>query len=207
MKMEKSSEKSTPKDWLIASNNLHKIEEIKLFFRTNGLNVNVLGLKEAGIDIDVPETASTFEGNAWLKANAIQSMWNGNILADDSGLCVEALNGAPGIHSARYAGEPTSHPNNIAKLLSELSNSTNRAAHFLTVLVGYYNGQPFEVKGYVHGKINRAPMGWDGFGYDPVFVPNDCSRTFAELSNEEKNMLSHRANAMQQLLQKIKSLG
>lgn len=207
MKMEKSSEKSTPMDWLIASNNLHKIEEIKLFFRTNGLNVNVLGLKEAGIDIDVPETASTFEGNAWLKANAILSMWNGNILADDSGLCVEALNGSPGIHSARYAGEPTSHPNNIAKLLSELSNSTNRAAHFLTVLVGYYNGQPFEVKGYVYGKINRAPMGWDGFGYDPVFVPNDCSRTFAELSNEEKNMLSHRANAMQQLLQKIKSLG
>jgi XTP/dITP diphosphohydrolase len=207
MKMEKSSEKSTPMDWLIASNNLHKIEEIKLFFRTNGLNVNVLGLKEAGIDIDVPETASTFEGNAWLKAIAIQSMWNGNILADDSGLCVEALNGSPGIHSARYAGEPTSHPNNIAKLLSELSNSTNRAAHFLTVLVGYYNGQPFEVKGYVYGKINRAPMGWDGFGYDPVFVPNDCSRTFAELSNEEKNMLSHRANAMQQLLQKIKSLG
>jgi XTP/dITP diphosphohydrolase len=205
--MEKLSERSTPKDWLIASNNLHKIEEIKLFFRTNGLNVNVSGLKEAGIDIDVPETASTFEGNAWLKANAIRSLWNGNVLADDSGLCVEALNGAPGIHSARYAGEPTSHPNNIAKLLSELSNSTNRSAHFLTVLVGYYNGQPFEVIGYVHGKINRAPMGWDGFGYDPVFVPNDCSRTFAELSNEEKNMLSHRANAMQQLLQKIKSLG
>jgi XTP/dITP diphosphohydrolase len=207
MKMEKSSEKSTPMDWLIASNNLHKIEEIKLFFRTNGLNVNVLGLKEAGIDIDVPETASTFEGNAWLKANAIQSIWNGNVLADDSGLCVDALKGAPGIHSARYAGEPTSHPNNIAKLLSELSNSTNRAAHFLTVLVGYYNGHPFEVKGYVHGKINRAPMGWDGFGYDPVFVPNDCSRTFAELSNQEKNILSHRANAMQLLLQKIKSLG
>jgi len=207
MRMEKLSERSTPKDWLIASNNLHKIEEIKLFFRTNGLNVNVSGLKEAGIDIDVPETASTFEGNAWLKANAIRSLWNGNVLADDSGLCVEALNGAPGIHSARYAGEPTSHPNNIAKLLSELSNSTNRSAHFLTVLVGYYNGQPFEVIGYVHGKINRAPMGWDGFGYDPVFVPNDCSRTFAELSNEEKNMLSHRANAMQQLLQKIKSLG
>jgi XTP/dITP diphosphohydrolase len=207
MKMEKLSENTTQKDWLIASNNQHKIEEIKLFFKTNGVRVNAVSLSEAGIQVDVAETEPTFEGNAWLKANALRTLWSGNILADDSGLCVDVLGGAPGVLSARYAGEPTSHANNMSKLMSEMSSSTNRAAHFLTVLVGYYNGKPFEVKGYVHGKITRAPMGWDGFGYDPVFVPNDCSRTFAELSNEEKNMLSHRANAMHQLLRKIKSLG
>ncbi len=207
MKMEKLSGNTTRKEWLIASNNQHKIDEIKLFFKTNGLGVNAIGLKEAGIEIDIPETELTFEGNAWLKANALRSLWNGNILADDSGLCVEALRGAPGIHSARYAGEPTSHANNVSKLLLEMSKNSNRSAHFLTVLVGYYNGQPFEVNGYVHGKITRTPMGWDGFGYDPVFVPNDCSRTFAELSNVEKNLLSHRANAMHQLLLKIKSIG
>lgn len=207
MKMEKLSESATQMDWLIASNNQHKIDEIKLFFKSNGVNIRAIGLREAGIEIDVPETENTFAGNAWLKVNALKGLWKGNILADDSGLCVDALNGAPGIHSARYAGEPTSHANNVSKLILELSNSTNRKAHFLTVLVGYYNEKPFEVNGFVHGKITRAPLGWDGFGYDPVFVPNVSSRTFAEMTNEEKNMLSHRANALHHLMVKIKSFG
>lgn len=207
MRMEKLFGGTVQKDWLIASNNQHKVEEIKLFFEKNGVGLNAISLKDAGIEIEVDETESTFEGNAWLKAKALRNLWKGNILADDSGLCVNAMGGAPGVHSARYAGEPVSHAKNVSKLLAEMSSSTDRAAHFLTVLVGYYNDAPFEVKGYVYGKINRAPMGWDGFGYDPIFIPNDCSRTFAELSNEEKNLLSHRANALHLLLERIKSLG
>ena len=205
--MEKLSENTTRRDWLIASNNQHKIEEIKFFFQTNRIGINAVSLSEAGIQVDVAETESTFEGNAWLKANALRTVWKGNILADDSGLCVNALNGAPGVHSARYAGEPTSHSNNVSKLLDEMKSVLDRKAFFVTVLVGYYNGNPFEVKGHVFGKITRMPMGWDGFGYDPIFVPSSCSRTLAELSNVEKNMLSHRGNALGLLLQKIKSLG
>lgn len=204
MKMEKLSEKTTRSEWLIASNNQHKIDEIKLFFRQMGMNIQTISLREAGINIDVEEIESTFQGNAWLKANALRAMWSGNILADDSGLCVKALNGAPGVHSARFAGEPTSHTNNVAKLLEEMSHFSERSAFFITVLVGYYNGNPFEVSGHVFGKITRAPMGWDGFGYDPIFVPNSCSRTFAELSHEEKNLLSHRAKALEQLVLKIR---
>lgn len=192
------------KKWLIASNNQHKIEEIQFFFKSNGLDIEAIGLKEAGIDIEVEENADSFEGNAWLKANALREIWQGNILADDSGLCVHALNGAPGIHSARYAGEPTSHPNNVSKLLNDMHAMTDRRAFFITVLVGYYQDQPFDAKGYVFGNITRAPLGWDGFGYDPVFVPEACSRTFAELSQEEKNILSHRAEALKHLVLKIK---
>lgn len=204
MKMEKLSEKTTQSEWLIASNNQHKIDEIKLFFLQRGIKIKTLSLKEAGIQMDVDESENTFEGNAWLKADALKGLWNGNILADDSGLCVDALNGAPGVHSARYAGEPTSHANNVSKLLDEMKSVLDRKAFFVTVLAGYYNGMPFEVKGHVFGKIARMPMGWDGFGYDPVFIPNKCSRTFAELSHNEKNLLSHRAAALEQLVLKIK---
>ncbi len=204
MKMEKLSKKTIQSEWLIASNNQHKIDEIKLFFHQKGINIKTLSLKEAGIEIDVMESENTFQGNAWLKANALKDIWKGNILADDSGLCVNALNGAPGVHSARYAGEPTSHANNVSKLLHDMTSVTDRTAFFVTVLVGYCNGNPFEVKGHVFGKITRKPMGWDGFGYDPVFVPNNCSRSFAELSDEEKNLLSHRAKALEQLVCKIK---
>ncbi|MEN9334410.1 MAG: putative deoxyribonucleotide triphosphate pyrophosphatase [Bacteroidota bacterium] len=202
--MEKLSENTIQKDWLIASNNAHKIEEIKLFFQWHGMGIRVVGLKEAGIDLEVDETETTFEGNAWLKVNALRGIWNGNILADDSGLCVQALNGAPGIHSARYAGEPTSHANNVSKLLQVMQDKVDRTAHFVTVLVGYYQNQPFEVKGYVHGHITREISGWGGFGYDPIFVPNASSRTFAEMSGEDKNILSHRANALRELVLKIK---
>ncbi len=192
------------KRWLIASNNQHKIEEIQFFLKSNGIEIEAIGLKEAGINMDVEETADSFEGNAWLKANALKEIWQGNILADDSGLCVQALNGAPGIHSARYAGLPTSHPNNVSKLLNDMTALTDRRAFFITVLVGYFQDKPFEAKGHVFGKVTRAPFGWDGFGYDPVFVPDACSRTFAELSQEEKNILSHRADALRQLVLKIK---
>lgn len=160
------------------------------------MSADVVSLKDAGIDIEVEETENTFEGNAWLKANALRKLWPGNILADDSGLCIEALGGAPGVMSARYAGEPTSHEKNVSRVLQEMQFKTNRKAYFVTVLVGYYLGQPFEVKGFVHGNITNSPLGWGGFGYDPIFIPKSTSRTFAEMDNVEKNLLSHRAEAL-----------
>jgi XTP/dITP diphosphohydrolase len=204
MQMEKLSENTTRKAWLIASNNQHKIDEIKLFFQLHKMKIEVLGLQEAGITLEVEETENTFEGNAWLKANALRRLWNGNILADDSGLCVKSLNGEPGVHSARYAGEPVSHAHNISKLLQTMQYKLERSAYFTTVLVGYFQGNPFEVKGFVHGRITREVLGWGGFGYDPIFIPDICSRSFSEMSGEEKNILSHRANALRALMQKIK---
>ncbi len=182
---------------LLATNNNHKIEEVREWFRLNKMTRQVIGLKEAGIDIDVEENAPDFAGNAWLKVNAIRELWQGDVIADDSGLCVEALDFRPGVLSARYAGEHGNHNLNIAKVLLEMQGELNRNAFFITVLAGYWKGKPFTSEGKVYGKIARNHQGWGGFGYDPIFIPLGNSRSFAEMNMDEKNLLSHRANAFQ----------
>lgn len=179
----------------LATQNQHKIDEIKdllgdLFdFRT---------VFELGLSVEIPETGTTLTENSMQKAQYIAQAFNGiTCLADDSGLEVEALKGAPGVYSARYAGESKSDTANVAKLLRELAASINRKARFVTVLTLHHAGQYFVFEGEIQGQINYEPIGSNGFGYDPVFVPEGMHQTFAELSLGEKNQMAHRARALQ----------
>jgi len=182
---------------LLATNNAHKLEEVQAWMIANRLQWKVIGLNEAGINIDIEENAPDFIGNAWLKVRAIQSLWKGNIIADDSGFCVESLNGRPGVLSARYAGEHGNHPKNIAKVLDEMSGEVQRSAYFITVLAGVFHQKEFTIEGRVSGHVTRQIQGWGGFGYDPIFIPEGNSRSFAEMHMDEKNLLSHRAKAFE----------
>jgi XTP/dITP diphosphohydrolase len=179
----------------LATQNEHKIDEIKdllgdLFdFRT---------VFELGLVVEIPETGSTLAENSRQKAEFIAQKFGGiTCLADDSGLEVDALNGAPGVYSARYAGEAKSDTANVAKLLQVLANEPNRNARFVTVLTLHYQGQFYVFEGEVHGQIQAEPRGTQGFGYDPIFAPTGIEQTFAELSLAEKNQLAHRARALE----------
>jgi XTP/dITP diphosphohydrolase len=179
----------------LATQNEHKIDEIKdllgdLFdFRT---------VFELGLVVEIPETGSTLAENSRQKAEFIAQKFGGiTCLADDSGLEVDALNGAPGVYSARYAGEAKSDTANVAKLLQVLANEPNRNARFVTVLTLHHQGQFYVFEGEVHGQIQAEPRGTQGFGYDPIFVPTGIEQTFAELSLAEKNQLAHRARALE----------
>ncbi len=179
----------------LATQSEHKIDEIKdllgdLFdFRT---------VFELGLVVEIPETGSTLVENSRQKAEFIAQKFGGiTCLADDSGLEVAALNGAPGVYSARYAGEAKSDTANVAKLLQVMANETNRNARFVTVLTLHHQGQFYVFEGEVHGQIQAEPRGTKGFGYDPIFVPTGIEQTFAELSLAEKNQLAHRARALE----------
>jgi XTP/dITP diphosphohydrolase len=179
----------------LATQNQHKIDEIKdllgdLFdFRT---------VFELGLVVEIPETGATLAENSRQKAEFIAQKFGGiTCLADDSGLEVDALNGAPGVYSARYAGEAKSDTANVAKLLQALANEPNRNARFVTVLTLHHQGQFYVFEGEVHGQIQAEPRGTQGFGYDPIFVPTGIEQTFAELSLAEKNQLAHRARALE----------
>lgn len=181
---------------LVATRNRHKLDEIRQIFSLSGLTLlaadDVKGLPE-----DVVEDANTFEGNALKKARELgvaSGLWT---LADDSGLEVEALHNAPGVYSARYAGEPCSYPENNAKLLRELQGVTDRRARFrCAIALRAPDGREWTVDGRCEGTITDAERGINGFGYDPLFVPNGFSQTFAELDAATKNSLSHRGNAL-----------
>jgi XTP/dITP diphosphohydrolase len=190
-------DKKMKNEILLATNNAHKLEEVQAWLLANQLHWKVVRLKDANIDIDVEENAPDFIGNAWLKVRAIQSLWKGNIIADDSGFCVESLNGRPGVLSARYAGEHGNHPKNIAKVLDEMSGEVQRSAYFITVLAGVFHQKEFTIEGRVSGHVTRQIQGWGGFGYDPIFIPEGNSRSFAEMHMDEKNLLSHRAKAFE----------
>ena len=193
---------------LIATHNAHKVEEMGALLLQSGWGgTQVLSLKDIGFNEDIAETAETFEGNAWLKVQAIQKVWKENIIADDSGFEVESLEGRPGVWSARYAGEHGNHSANIAKVLKEMETHLNRRGAFRTVLAGRWNEQPFQVEGKVEGRISREPVGWGGFGYDPIFIPDGNSRTFAEMSIEEKNLLSHRSIAFRNWISWVRKYG
>lgn len=162
--------------------------------------INLLSLYDIHFTGEIAETAVTIEGNALLKAKTIAEKFDTSCFADDSGLLVDALNGAPGVYSARYAGEQKNDKDNIDKLLFELKDLDNRKAHFKTVMALILEGKEYLFEGTVNGTITRDLRGSNGFGYDPVFIPDGSSKTFAEMSLEEKNSLSHRKIALKKLL-------
>ncbi len=182
---------------VFATNNAHKLEEIRAIL---GDKVEVLSLKDIQCDVDIPETADTLEGNAVLKAEYIYRHYGLDCFADDTGLEVEVLNGAPGVYSARYAGgEGHDSEANMRKLLAEIEGKTNRKAQFRTAICLIEGGAEHLFEGMVKGEIIEEKRGASGFGYDPVFMPEGYTETFAEMGSEEKNRISHRARAVQAL--------
>lgn len=157
-------------------------------------------LKEAGILIDIPEPHDTLEKNAKEKSVTVYNMTGINCFGEDTGLETKALNGEPGVKSARYAGENRDFAANIKKLLSRLKGKNDRTARFKTIISLIFNGVEYQFEGICNGQITSTPRGEGGFGYDPVFIPENATITFAEMSMEEKNKYSHRAKAMEQLI-------
>lgn len=182
---------------IFATNNQHKVEEVKAVLPAH---LQVVSLKEAGIDIDIPEPHLTLEENATEKATTVYHLTNTACFSEDTGLEVKALNGAPGVRSARYAGENASFEENIHKLLQALTGQTNRVARFRTVICYIVEGTMHYFEGRCTGRIVAVPNGAKGFGYDPVFVPDGSDKTFAEMTIEEKNTYSHRRKAMDKLV-------
>lgn len=189
-------------DIIIASNNKHKIKEIKEILGEKF--EHIYSLEEKGINVEIEETGTTFLENAIIKAKAICKLTGIATLADDSGLEVNALNGAPGVYSARYAGEPCNDKNNNNLLLHNLADITDREANFTSVIAIYYpNDEIISAEGRCQGKILYEEVGNGGFGYDPLFYSYDLNKTFGVASSEEKNKISHRAKALENLKKKI----
>jgi len=182
---------------ILATNNQNKVDEIRAVL---GNRFDIITLKEAGINIDIPEPHDTLEANASEKSKTIFSITHKDCFSEDTGLEVEALHGEPGIKSARYAGENRSFEANIEKLLNNLKLKSNKAARFRTVISLILNGKEYFFEGICPGKIIPAKKGTNGFGYDPVFIPDGSNKTFAEMDMEEKNKFSHRKKAVQQLI-------
>jgi len=178
---------------IIASSNNHKLQEIRKILPKSCV---LYTLKEIGVTEDIIENGTTFYENSFIKATFINSKKYKNILADDSGLEVKALNNEPGVYSSRYAGEPADSEKNIDKLLAKLNGIKNRNARFVTVLCFIKDNVTNYFEGEVKGRITTERKGENGFGYDPVFIPEGYSKTFAEMEAEEKNLISHRANAL-----------
>ncbi len=181
---------------IIASNNKHKIREIRQVLDNS---IKLISLSESGITDDIPENEGTIEGNALEKARYVHQMTGSNVFADDTGLEVEALSGAPGVHSARYAGESKDPVKNIEKLLYELKGCGNRKARFRTVIALICETGEFTFEGIISGHITEEIRGNKGFGYDPVFIPENQIKTFAEMTADEKNKISHRSVAIKKL--------
>ena len=182
---------------VFASNNKNKIQEIQALVSNS---IQILSLEEIGCTEDIPETADTIEGNAILKANYVTEKYGYDCFADDTGLEVYALNGAPGVYSARYAGEQKDANDNMDKLLDELKDKSNRKANFKTVIALNLNGKQNLFTGIINGKIIEEKIGTNGFGYDPIFVAEGYEKTFAELTMEEKSTISHRGIAVKELI-------
>ncbi|KGN82701.1 deoxyribonucleotide triphosphate pyrophosphatase [Porphyromonadaceae bacterium COT-184 OH4590] len=189
---------------IFATNNKHKLQEV-----SNMLSgfCGVVGLSELNFFEDIPETADTLRDNAIMKAKFIYNRFGINCFADDTGLEVEALGGAPGVLSARYAGEPTNSEKNIDKLLFNLKNSDNRRACFRTVIALVLDEQQIHLfEGMVNGTIIEERIGFYGFGYDSVFVPDGYNKTFAQMSEADKNLISHRGQAVEKLVNFLKNI-
>lgn len=188
---------------VFASNNKNKIQEIQALVPNS---IQILSLEEIGCTEDIPETAETIEGNAILKANYVTEKYGFDCFADDTGLEVDALNGAPGVYSARYAGEQKDANDNMDKLLDELKGKSNRKANFKTVIALNLNGKQNLFTGIIDGKIIEEKIGTNGFGYDPIFVADGFDKTFAELTMEEKSTISHRGIASRKLIDFLKKM-
>lgn len=186
---------------VFASNNQNKIKEIQLLLPKS---IQIVSLSAIGCFEEIPETADTIEGNAILKANYVTEKFGYNCFADDTGLEVEALDGEPGVFSARYAGEQKDANDNMDKLLLNLKDKSNRSAQFKTVIALNLNGEQTLFTGIIKGSIIKEKVGANGFGYDPIFVANGYTKTFAEISIEEKSKISHRGLAVRQLVTFLK---
>ncbi|MEA9412013.1 non-canonical purine NTP diphosphatase [Flavobacterium sp. PL02] len=184
-------------DLVFASNNKNKILEIQSILDGS---IKILSLEDIGCHEDIPETADTIEGNAILKADYVTKKYGYDCFADDTGLEISALNGEPGVYSARYAGEQRNSDDNMNKVLNGLNNVSNRKAHFKTVIVLNLNGKQHLFTGIADGSITQDKKGDQGFGYDPIFQPEGYEETFAELPLTVKNKISHRGKATQQLI-------
>ena len=181
---------------VFATNNEHKLREIRAIIHDG---TEVLSLADIGCHADIPETADTLEGNALIKAHFIYDNYGYDCFADDTGLEVEALDGAPGVHTARYAGDDQDSQANMRKLLQEMKGKDNRNARFRTAIALIQGGEEHLFSGEVRGTITTEPLGNKGFGYDPVFIPEDTGLTFAQLGEDVKNHISHRARAVAKL--------
>lgn len=182
---------------IFATNNQNKVNEVRAVL---GSRFNIITLKEAGIDIDIPEPHDTLEANASEKSKTIFAITNKNCFSEDTGLEVVALNGEPGVKSARYAGEARSFDDNIEKLLSKLKSAENKTARFRTVISLILDDKEYLFEGICTGRIITERKGNNGFGYDPVFIPDGSDKTFAEMDMAEKNKFSHRKKAMEKLI-------
>ena len=189
--------------FVFATNNAHKLEEVTAIL---GNRIELLSLKDIHCHVDIPETADTLEGNALLKAQYIFENYQMDCFADDTGLEVEALNGEPGVYSARYAGDGHNAEANILKLLQNMEGIENRKAQFRTAFALIINGKEHLFEGIIKGEIIKTRRGHSGFGYDPIFVPEGYSQTFAEMGNELKNKISHRAIATNKLCKFLNSI-
>ncbi len=190
------------KKLVFATNNEHKLKEVNSIL---GDQYQIVGLKEIGCCEDIAETSHTLEGNASLKSNYVKKHYKSDCFADDTGLEIEALNGKPGVFSARYAGDGQNSEANIKKVLAELNGKTNRNARFRTVISLLMDGKEYFFEGIVNGKIIEEKKGTDGFGYDPIFIPEGYNQTFAEMDLSEKNKISHRALAVKKLVDFLQS--
>ncbi len=188
---------------VFASNNKNKIQEIQSMLPES---IQIVSLESIGCLEEIPETSETIEGNAILKANYVTQKYGFDCFADDTGLEVEALNGEPGVYSARYAGEQRNVDDNMDKLLEELLDKTNRNAQFKTVIALNFEGKQYLFEGIASGEITLEKIGFGGFGYDPIFKPNGYENTFAELSLEIKNEISHRGKATKALLEFLQNI-
>lgn len=187
---------------LFATGNLNKAEEVKSMLPKS---IELLSLKDIELNEDIPETSETIEGNAIQKANYITDNFHLNCFADDTGLEVPGLNNEPGVYSARYAGPQRNDIDNMNLVLNRLIDCDDRSARFKTVIALNLDGTQHLFEGIVEGKIINAPRGTNGFGYDPIFEPENCGKTFAELSMEEKNKMSHRARAFRKMIDFLES--
>ncbi len=188
---------------VFATNNLHKLKEVQEMLSNS---IEVLSLKDIGCFEDIEETERTLEGNAKLKADYITEKYGFDCFADDTGLEVEALDGKPGVYSARYAGEHGNAEKNMEKLLFELQNKSSRKAKFRTIIALNLRNKQYLFEGICDGEILNEKTGVKGFGYDPIFKQKNASCSFAEMNSEEKNIISHRGIAIQELVQFLNSL-
>lgn len=194
---------NSKKEIVFATNNLHKLEEIRQII---GDKFNVLSLKDINCNEDIPETATTLEGNAEIKARYVKEHYGYDCFADDTGLEVEVIGGAPGVMSARYAGDNHDSQANMELLLKNMSGKENRVARFRTVIALLIGDELTLMDGIVEGEITLTRAGDSGFGYDPIFKPKESDLTFAQMSSDEKNKISHRGRATAKLINKLDNI-
>lgn len=188
---------------VFATNNLNKLSEIRDLVSSH---IQILSLNDISCIEDLPETRNTLEGNASQKANYIYNNYGLNCFSDDTGLEIDAIDGNPGVYSARYAGIPSNSINNIKKVLTELDGLSNRSARFRTIISLIFENEEFLFEGVCKGLISKEPIGDKGFGYDPIFIPDGYDSTFAEMNMIDKSKISHRGKAVRSLLEFLDKL-